>query len=98
MKELISLAPITEKEQEIALGWLKKKVELDTTEFESMRHDARANLYRSVARIAAIDRDVAEPELALLKVLRVRLGIDDVLAESIEKEIFAAHLPPEPAE
>lgn len=92
MKEFICLAPISEEEQKIALGWLKKRVELDTAEFEGMRPDARANLYRSVARIAAIDKDVAEAERDLLKALRAPLGIADELAESIESEIFEAHI------
>ena len=88
MKEFISLAPISDEEQQIALGWLRERVELETSEFEGLRHDARASLYRSVARIAAIDKDVADAERALLKTLRTRLGIADELAESIENEVF----------
>lgn len=90
MKEFISLAPIDDAARAEALSWLQQKVELDTSELENLRPDARENLYRSAVRIAALDREIAEEERAFLLVLRERLSIDPAAADAIDKAEFPA--------
>lgn len=91
MKEFISLSPLDEKEQKTARSWLKQKVELNDQEFENLRPDARVSLYRSAARIAALDQVIADEERAVLDSLRDGLGLDHDKARAIEVEVFAQH-------
>ena len=91
MKEFISLSPLNEEEQAKARSWLKKKVELEDHEFDDLRPDARASLYRSAARIAALDQVIADEERAFLDSLRDRLGISPEQARDIEAAVFAQH-------
>lgn len=91
MKEFISLAPLDEKEQAKARSWLKKKVELEEDEFLELRPDARLGLYRSAARIAALDQHIADEERVFLDALRDRLGITPEQAAETEAAVFAQH-------
>lgn len=91
MKEFISLSPLDEHEQKLARSWLKKKVELDEKEFEGLQPDARVGLYRSAARIAALDQEIADEERAVLDALRDGLGLAPEKARELEIAVFAQH-------
>ena len=91
MKEFINLAPLEPGERTTAMSWLKERVELEGNEFGELNEQARANLYRSAARIAALDQKIAPEERAFLVTLRERLGIDEAGAHEIESTVFAQH-------
>lgn len=91
MKEFISLSPLDEQEQKKARSWLKKKVELEDDEFQDLSQSARVSLYRSAARIAALDRVIADEERAFLDSLRDSLEVSAEQAAKIEASVFAQH-------
>ena len=91
MKEFISLSPLNEDEQAKARSWLKQKVELEDDEFQDLPPDTRAALYRSAARIAALDKVIADEERTFLDSLRARLAITPEQAQDIEADVFAQH-------
>jgi hypothetical protein len=89
MQRLIQGAELSADDRATALGYMKEKVELDTTNVASLTVDARRGIYKAACRLAAVDRDLAEPERALLAKLRDGLEIGAAAAD-IETTVFGA--------
>lgn len=87
MKRLVESADLTDEERETALGWLDKKVELDTTNTAGLSEEARHGIYRAALRLAGVDLDFAEEELQFLDRLRGALEISQSTAEDLEKSV-----------
>jgi hypothetical protein len=64
MRKLIESAELTAADRTTAMGFLDTKVELDTTNLAALSVDARKGVYKAACRLAAVDRDLAEPEKA----------------------------------
>jgi uncharacterized tellurite resistance protein B-like protein len=89
MRKLIESAELTAADRTTAMGFLDTKVELDTTNLAALSVDARKGVYKAACRLAAVDRDLAEPEKALLAKLRDGLDLAAAAAE-IETSVFGA--------
>lgn len=87
LSRLIQGADLSDDERATAMGWLASRVELDTANIASLSDDARKGVYRAAARMAAVDLDVAETELAFLVRLRAALGISEDVAREVESAI-----------
>lgn len=87
MKRLVESADLTDEERETALGWLDKKVELDTTNTSGLSEEARHGIYRAALRLAGVDLDFAEEELQFLDRLRGALEISESTAADLEKSV-----------
>jgi uncharacterized membrane protein YebE (DUF533 family) len=87
MKSIIKVGMLSAEERETALGWLETKVELESEDLGKLSKDSRRRIYLSAARVAAIDKDVAEAELKFLQRLRDALDIDEDLAKEIHAEV-----------
>ncbi len=91
LREFINLAPLDAGQRASARSWLEEKITLDGLELSTLSLSARTNLYRSVTRIAALDRRITVPERSFLVMLRKRLNIDAATAEKIETVTFGQH-------
>jgi uncharacterized membrane protein YebE (DUF533 family) len=89
MERLIQAAELSDDERQLARGFLREKVELDTSNVGNLTDDARRGIYKAACRMAAVDRSLDEPERALLAKLRDGLAIGDVAGE-IETSVFGA--------
>ncbi len=89
MRKLIESAELSAADRTTAMGFLETKVELDTTNLAALSGDARKGVYKAACRLAAVDRDLAEPERALLAKLRDGLELGAAAAE-IEASVFGA--------
>jgi hypothetical protein len=89
MERLIQAAELSEADRATARGFLKEKVELDTTNLGSLTEDARKGIYKAACRMAAVDRTLDPPEQALLEKLRDGLKIG-AAADEIETQVFGA--------
>jgi uncharacterized tellurite resistance protein B-like protein len=84
MKRLIAGTPeLSDNERELALGFLDKKVDLDTSGLAAMSAPAREGIYRAALRLSMIDGTVADAETKLLGRLREGLGISEEQAGAI---------------
>jgi uncharacterized tellurite resistance protein B-like protein len=89
MERLIQAAELSEEDRATARGYLKEKVELDTSNIGSLTDDARRGIYKAACRMAAVDRSLDEPERARLAKLRDGLGVASSAAE-IETVVFGS--------
>jgi len=89
MTRLIESADLSPDERKTAMGFVTEKVELDTSNLGALSDDARRGIYKAACRMAAVDRNLAEPERALLAKLREGLAIGDAAAD-IETQVFGA--------
>jgi uncharacterized membrane protein YebE (DUF533 family) len=89
MRRLIGGSELNEAEKQIALGFLDKKVELETGNLDTLGGDAREGIYRAAVKLAAIDNEISEEEIDFLPRLRKALRIDDATAERIEDTVAA---------
>jgi uncharacterized membrane protein YebE (DUF533 family) len=89
MERLIQAAELGEDDRATARGFLKEKVELDTSNLGSLTDEARRGIYKAACRMAAVDRTLDPPEQALLTKLRDGLNIGGD-ADEIEKTVFGA--------
>ncbi|MCE9574077.1 MAG: hypothetical protein K8W52_13105 [Deltaproteobacteria bacterium] len=89
MRKLIESAELSAADRATAMGFLETKVELDTAGLSALSPDARKGVYKAACRLAAVDRDLAEPERALLARLRDGLELGAAAAE-IEAAVFGA--------
>jgi len=87
MKSIIKVGMLSDEEREIALGWLENKVELESEDLGKLTKDSRRRIYLSAARVAAIDKDVAEAEIKFLQRLRDALDIDEAMAKEIHGQV-----------
>jgi uncharacterized tellurite resistance protein B-like protein len=87
MERLIQAAELSETERDTARGFLKEKVELDTSNTSGLTDEARRGIYKAACRMAAVDRNLDEPERALLAKLRDGLAIGAAAGE-IETAVF----------
>jgi hypothetical protein len=87
MERLIQAAELSDEDRVTARGFLKEKVELDTTNLGGLTDEARRGIYKAACRMAAVDRSLDEPERALLAKLRDGLGVAGAAAE-IETAVF----------
>jgi uncharacterized membrane protein YebE (DUF533 family) len=87
MQRLIESADLSPDERKTAMGFVTEKVELDTDNLGTLSDDARRGIYKAACRMAAVDRDLAEPERALLAKLRDALALGDAAA-GIETAVF----------
>jgi uncharacterized membrane protein YebE (DUF533 family) len=87
LRRLIDNASLDRGERATAEGYLETKVDLDEAGFEEMSPDARAGIYRAACRMAALDREVAPAERALLVKLRDALGLTLDGAREIEASV-----------
>ncbi|HUH04617.1 MAG TPA: DUF533 domain-containing protein [Kofleriaceae bacterium] len=87
MKRLVESADLTDEERETALGWLDKRVELDTSNTAGLSEEARHGIYRAALRLAGVDLDFAEEELQFLDRLRGALEISESTASDLEKSV-----------
>ena len=89
MERLIQAAELSDADRATARGFLKEKVELDTTNLGSLTEEARKGIYKAACRMAAVDRTLDPPEQALLEKLRDGLHIG-AAADEIETAVFGA--------
>jgi len=89
MRKLIESAELSAADRATAMGFLDTKVELDTASLAALSPDARKGVYKAACRLAAVDRDLAEPERALLARMRDGLELGAAAAE-IEAAVFGA--------
>lgn len=87
MKRLIAVAPLADEDKVTAIGYLTRKVELDTDELSGLTAEQKQGIYRAAVRLARIDREVAPEETAFLGRLQQGLGLDDDTARAIEASI-----------
>ena len=87
MERLIQAAELGEAERATARGYLKEKVELDTSGLDGLTAEAKKGIYKAACRMAAVDRTLDEPEKQLLIKLRDGLAIGDAAGE-IETAVF----------
>ena len=87
LRRLIGAAELDEDERRSAYRFLDQKVELDTVNVSALSEDARRGIYRAACRMAAVDRDVAPSERALLDRLRNHLSLAEEVARDIETGI-----------
>lgn len=96
MKRLIDgSAELSDQERNIALGFLEKKVDLETANVAGLTGEAKEGIYRAALRLAGIDLHVDDAELAFLEKLRVAFGLTAVRAKEIHDSI--PQPPPRPA-
>lgn len=86
MKAFLSVAKLTSKEVQTALGWLENKVELDDVDVSSIPEGNRTNIFAAALGVIAIDNEVSEPEEQFLERLRTALDIDEATAASMRKD------------
>jgi tellurite resistance protein len=86
LERLIASAELSDGERTVALGFVEHKVMLDPRELGGLSKEAREGVYRAACKLAAIDRHVAEAERTMLVRMRSVIGVDDVLAEKLERE------------
>jgi tellurite resistance protein len=87
LRRLISGASeLSESEKQQALGYLDRRVDLDTSKLGDLGNEAREGIYRAAIRLAHIDREFTETERALLRRLREGLGLDEKAAQRVEAE------------
>lgn len=84
LRRLIEAARLTGNDLAAAERCLTAKVTLDDADLDGMSDESRAGIYRAACRIAAVDRDVAADERALLVRLRDALGLSVDTAREIE--------------
>ena len=84
---LIDGAELTADDRTTAHGFLESKVDLDDTGLKDLSGDARRGIYKAACRMAAVDREVADSERAMLVRLRDALGIAVDDAREIEATI-----------
>ena len=89
LRKLIESAELSAADRTTAMGFLETKVELDTASLSTLSPDARRGVYKAACRLAAVDRDFAEPERALLAKLRDGLELGPAAAE-IETAVFGS--------
>jgi uncharacterized tellurite resistance protein B-like protein len=89
MERLIQAAELSDADRAAAREFLKDKVELDTSNLGALTEEARKGIYKAACRMAAVDRNLDEPERALLAKLKDGLGIGKAAAE-IETAVFGA--------
>ena len=87
MKAIIKVGMLSDEERATALGWLESKVDLESEDLGKLSADSRNRIYLSAARVAAIDKDVAEAERKFLARLRDALGIDEAQAKKIHDTV-----------
>jgi uncharacterized membrane protein YebE (DUF533 family) len=87
MKAIIRVGKLTEEERATALGWLENKVDLESEDLAKLSQDSKRRIYLSAARVAAIDKDVADAERQFLERLRNALGIDEAAAREIHRTV-----------
>jgi tellurite resistance protein len=87
LRRLIDNARLQGDDLATAQGYLESKTDLDEGGLEEMSADAKAGVYRAACRMAALDREVAPSERALLVKLRDTLGLTLDSAREIEAGI-----------
>jgi uncharacterized membrane protein YebE (DUF533 family) len=87
LRRLIDNARLEGEELATAQAYLDTKTDLDEAGVEEMSSDARAGIYRAACRMAALDREVAPAERALLVKLRDALGLTLDGAREIEASV-----------
>lgn len=87
LERLIKTAGLGDADLATARGWLEKRVDLDGAGLDELSPGARAGVYQSACRIAALDRDVADSERKMLVKLRDALGLGIDAAREIEAGI-----------
>ncbi|MBK9032538.1 MAG: hypothetical protein IPL61_14710 [Myxococcales bacterium] len=87
LRRLIDGAELTAADREIASGFLETRVELADVGLDGLSPDARRGIYKAACRMAAVDREVADSERAILVRLRDGLGIAVDDAREIEASI-----------
>lgn len=87
LRRLVAVAPIQAAEREIALSWLKERVDLDTAYVAGLGAEARKGVYQAAVRLAKVDLHMAKEERALLDRLSVALGLDATVAREVEAAV-----------
>jgi len=86
MKAFLSVAKLSSKEVQTALGWLDEKVELDDVDIAAIPADNRQNIYAAALGVVAIDNEVSDSEKQFLECLRAALEIAEDTAAAMYKE------------
>lgn len=87
LRRLVAVAPIQAAEREVALGWLKERVELDTAYVSGLGAEARKGVYQAAVRLAKVDLHMAKEERGLLDRLSSALGLDPAVAREVEAAV-----------
>lgn len=87
LRRLIANAKLAGDDLATAQGYLETRTELEETGLGDLSADARAGIYRAACRVAALDREVADSERAMLIKLRDALGLGLDSAREIEAGI-----------
>jgi hypothetical protein len=84
LRRLIDGAELTAADREAANAMLAAPVDLADGGLDGLSPDSRRGIYKAACRMAAVDREVAASERALLVRLRDALGITVDDAREIE--------------
>jgi len=84
LRRLIANAKLEGEALAQAEGYLDTRTELDETGLDELSTDSRAGIYRAACRVAALDREVADSERAMLVKLRDALHLTLDSAREIE--------------
>ena len=87
LKRLIDGAELTAADRELATSFLTTRIDLSEVGVDGLSPDARRGIYKAACRMAAVDREVASSERAILVRLRDTLGIAADDASEIEASI-----------
>lgn len=87
MERLIQAAELSDADRVTARNFVKERVELDTSNLGALTDEARRGIYKAACRMAAVDRNLDDPERALLVKLKDGLGIGEAAGE-IETAVF----------
>lgn len=87
LKRLIDGAELTAADRELATSFLTTRIDLSEVGVDGLSPDARRGIYKAACRMAAVDREVAASERAILVRLRDALGIATDDASEIEASI-----------
>jgi hypothetical protein len=87
LRRLVDSAPISDAEREVALGWIRQPVALETEFAGRLGEEARLGVYRAAVRLARVDLELAVRERELLDRLRDALAIDLAAAAELESSL-----------
>jgi len=93
VRRMIEVGPLSGDEKAFARGWLHSRPD-DTLRPVELAVEARADIYRSAARVAQADGRTVKAEREFLGRLQKELGLDDATVTEIREQVRAANAAP----